>query len=48
MSTVEDLYQRAEIPRKVYEDFQGEYERERKNLESTVDALLERNPEVHR
>ncbi|WP_254535308.1 Na+/H+ antiporter [Halomarina litorea] len=48
LDAAERLKRRGDLPREVYEDFTGEYEREQEDLQEAIAALLSSNPELRR
>jgi CPA1 family monovalent cation:H+ antiporter len=48
LESAERLHEAGELSASVYEDFRGEYEREKKDLNEAIGQLLENNPELRR
>ncbi|RBI64096.1 Na+/H+ antiporter [halophilic archaeon] len=46
LEAAERLYDQGDLPPDVYEDFRGEYEREKEDLNDTISQLLRENPEI--
>jgi CPA1 family monovalent cation:H+ antiporter len=48
LESAERLYEAGDLSPSVYEDFRGEYEREKEDLNEAISELLENNPELRR
>ncbi|WP_440005796.1 Na+/H+ antiporter [Halomicrococcus sp. SG-WS-1] len=46
LEAAERLHDQGDLPPDVYEDFRGEYEREKEDLNDTISQLLRENPEI--
>ncbi|WP_266078060.1 Na+/H+ antiporter [Haladaptatus caseinilyticus] len=48
LNAAERLHNKGELPADVYEDFRGEYEQEKDDLNATISRLLSDNPDLRR
>jgi CPA1 family monovalent cation:H+ antiporter len=48
LEAAERLHNRGDLPGDVYDDFRGEYEKEKDDLNSAISRLLRENPELRR
>ena len=48
LEAAESLHETGDLPGDVYEDFRGEYRREKDDLDDTISQLLETHPEIRR
>lgn len=48
LNAAERLHNRGDLPGDVYDDFRGEYEKEKDDLNSAISRLLRENPELRR
>ncbi|WP_458190119.1 Na+/H+ antiporter [Haladaptatus sp. NG-WS-4] len=48
LEAAERLHNRGDLPGGVYEDFHGEYEREKKDLNEAISHILSENPDLRR